>query len=483
MKKKISATLIFVLVLLSMPTTTFAATVFNDTFTSGTDVALENHTPDTGTSWTVLWQTDTDSELKDIASTGRATASTTLANSGFIYKANGTPTSNDYVVTVTASAGCTGSNRCYVFARMTDQNNLYALRYTTGASVTRMYKEVAGVWTALGSFIADPAVGDVLKFKVVGNKLQYYYNGVLKDTQTDTSITAIGNAGLGMGGGTQLAASTDDILSTSAFDNFSVTDAPVEVETSGHGTTGGAAATSFTITVPTLASSSEFLVGTFSLRQSAAEVVNSITGCNGYTWTKASVSTNANLGLSEEVWYTMATSTTFATACTINLSGSIKAAGEIVAFSDTDKTGSNGSGAVGATSTNNGTSQNPNVTLTTTRDGSLVIAGLGARGAATYTPPAGQRITSSDTTTGGAGGSNATSTSLASTTVTTLSGTSIQMGTTTGNNLSSSIDWSIGEMEIKAPAVAVVSATVLPRPRAIVTNGKMFVLSGKVVVL
>ncbi len=248
-----------------------------------------------------------------------------------------------------------------------------------------------------------------------------------------------------------------------------------------HGTTGGSTATSFNITIPTLTGANELLVGTFSLRQSSAEVVNSITGCNAYTWTKASVSTNANLGLSEEVWYTMATSTTFATACTINLSGSIKAAGEIVAYSGVDTTGTNGSGAVGATSTNNGTSQNPNVTLTTTRDGSLVIAGLGARGAATYTPPAGQRTLTSDTTTGGAGGSNATSTAIASTTVTTLSGTSITMGATTGNNLSSSIDWSIGEMEVKAPSAA--SAPVLPTPRAIVTNGKMFVLSGKVVVL
>jgi hypothetical protein len=87
-----------------------------------------------------------------------------------------------------------------------------------------MYKKVSGTWTAFGSFVTDPAVGDTVKLTVTGTGLEFFYNGVSKGTATDSDIAAAGKAGLAMGGGAELAASTDDILSTSAFDDFLVTD-------------------------------------------------------------------------------------------------------------------------------------------------------------------------------------------------------------------------------------------------------------------
>jgi hypothetical protein len=57
-----------------------------------------------------------------------------------------------------------------------------------------MYKKVSGSWTALGSFLADPAVGQVVRLEVAGTTLEYYYDGVLKDTPTASDSLAAGRA-------------------------------------------------------------------------------------------------------------------------------------------------------------------------------------------------------------------------------------------------------------------------------------------------
>jgi hypothetical protein len=204
-----------------------ATTVFSDTFTTGADTDLELHAPNVGTSWTMLWQTASTAKITDIAATGRARANAAQSNSGVMYTADATYTNPDYYVQATASAGCTGSNRCYLFVRMADQENMYALRFTTDVTQTRMWKKVGGTWTALTANVADPAVGTVVRLEVIGTNLTFYYNGVSQSTISDSDLAAAGKAGLGMGGGTELVASTDDMLGTSAFDDFSVVDTTV----------------------------------------------------------------------------------------------------------------------------------------------------------------------------------------------------------------------------------------------------------------
>jgi hypothetical protein len=202
-----------------------ANTIFNDTFTeASSDTDLPSHTPDTGTSWTDQWHTATTCKLTAIAASDTAKAANTVANSGVMYSANATYSTADYEVSCKIVAGFTGSNRGYLLLRFQDTLNMYALRFTTGATVTRMYKNVAGTWTGLGSFLTDPAVGDTIKFRVSGTTLTWYKNGVLQDTQTATDISAAGKAGWAMGGGANLAASSDDILNTNEIDNFLVQD-------------------------------------------------------------------------------------------------------------------------------------------------------------------------------------------------------------------------------------------------------------------
>ncbi len=198
-------------------------TIFHDAFTEASaDTELSSHTPDTGTGWSLIFRDDSADKINAVASSDSAKPNASQANRGVIYSANGTYPSADYEASVKIVAGFTGTNRGYLIVRMTDQENMYALRFSTGATATRLYKKVSGTWTALGSFKTDPAVGGIVKIRVCGNVLQYFYNDVLIDQQTDSALTSAGKAGLGMGGGAELASSTDDILNTSELDDFLV---------------------------------------------------------------------------------------------------------------------------------------------------------------------------------------------------------------------------------------------------------------------
>ena len=198
-------------------------TVFNDTFTAGSDTTLASHTPDTGTSWSVLWQDGTNPTLVVIAATDRAKG-VTANNSGVIYTANATYPSADYEVQWTIVATPNISTRpCYVFVRLADQENGYAVRYYDGAGGCQLYKKVAGTWSTLGSAVTV-AVGSVCKLQISGSTLKLFDDGVEVASVSDSSLSAAGKAGFGYGGGAELTASTDDANSIVEIDNFSVTD-------------------------------------------------------------------------------------------------------------------------------------------------------------------------------------------------------------------------------------------------------------------
>ena len=185
-------------------------------------VGLLNHTPNTGTGWNLIWRGSTNL-YPAINSSNQGQVPISIANQGIILEADATYSSADYSVEMTVSAGFTTTNRGFLIARMTDQENMYVFRFSTGASASRLYKKVSGTWTALGSgLIADPAVGDVVKLDVSGTTLTVYYNGVSKQTATDSALSSAGKAGLAFGGGTELVASSDDTNVATRFDGYKV---------------------------------------------------------------------------------------------------------------------------------------------------------------------------------------------------------------------------------------------------------------------
>lgn len=202
------------------------AAFFNDTFTVGADTLLDAHTPDTGTGWTKVWGTDAGAALEVKASIDQVSADTDIggANKGAFYAADATYPSANYYAQVTMVQGASQTTRpIFLFVRMTDANNLYAVRIAgTGGNNSRLYKKVSGTWTALGSLFATPANGSVIKLEINGTTLTCYDDGVSVQSVTDSSISATGEAGLGMGGGAEGTNSSDDFNTAMIVDNFSV---------------------------------------------------------------------------------------------------------------------------------------------------------------------------------------------------------------------------------------------------------------------
>lgn len=196
---------------------------FSDTFTEASNTSLASHTPNTGTSWTLLWNT-TPRVLQVESVADQVRGDGNGGNQGIIYTADATYPSANYEVEFTLVATITSIVPVYVFVRIQDQENMYAVRLVPSTGTCRLYKKVSGTWTALGSLFDAPANGSVCKLSINGTALKFYDDGVEVASATDSDISAAGKAGLGMGGGTELVTSTDDISATNFLDNFSVTD-------------------------------------------------------------------------------------------------------------------------------------------------------------------------------------------------------------------------------------------------------------------
>ena len=101
-----------------------------------------------------------------------------------------------------------------------------------------------------------------------------------------------------------------------------------------------------------------------------AQTVSTMTG-GGLTWTLVA-RTNAQSGTSE-VWRAFAVSKVTSATVTATLSQPGATSITMVSFVGADATGTNGSGAIGATGSANATSGGPTATLTTTRNSSWVF--------------------------------------------------------------------------------------------------------------
>ena len=102
----------------------------------------------------------------------------------------------------------------------------------------------------------------------------------------------------------------------------------------------------------------------------ANTTVTGVTGA-GLTWTLVG-RTNVQFGTSE-VWRAFASSPISNGVVTATLSQSVTTTMQVVSFSNVDTSGTNGSGAIGATASANAIVGAPSATLTTTRDNSWVF--------------------------------------------------------------------------------------------------------------
>ena len=196
-----------------------------DTFTAGSNENLQDHTPDVGTSWTKEFVVGTDFSLQVLAASDvLISPETSTTGRGVGYVAAPAPSSADAEAKITFASVTSVSAEVsiHLFARYADENNFYYATVYPLLPYSEIGEFVAGVNTVLDF---DEAVSfgaaDVARFVVEGTSLKLYKNDTLLLEATDASISAAGNAGVGMG---FLVYSGDDLDPDLQLDDFTVTE-------------------------------------------------------------------------------------------------------------------------------------------------------------------------------------------------------------------------------------------------------------------
>lgn len=209
------------------------ALIFRDTFSDSDGTLLQNHTPNTGTGWTRVWNSSGRSAEID-GNIMRSEISD--ASDGFIYSADVTYPSADYSVQADIDDPDSSDDMNYIIARMTDQDNFYSIRFNE--DTLELHKKVSGSWTELdsdtnGGDYVQP--GDTVKIEVIGTAIKGYIDGVEVLSATDSDLTSAGKGGFAFGGGNELENSSDD-LASQEWDNFEIDNIGVSFFTKTHTT-------------------------------------------------------------------------------------------------------------------------------------------------------------------------------------------------------------------------------------------------------
>lgn len=181
------------------------AVFVRDNFIDTNGVLLQNHTGETGASWTkhpaVAYPLDMQIE------SNRAESINTATGAG-AYFASGVPPSANYKVRsafyIEADAGY-----IYVAGRMhTTDDTMYFLEYEHGTNQWNWKKRVAGVTTSLASYAQVLTVGQSYPFEIyfIGNTAIVEIEGVERMRVHDTDITAAGRVGVRYYQGSQISA-------------------------------------------------------------------------------------------------------------------------------------------------------------------------------------------------------------------------------------------------------------------------------------
>lgn len=180
------------------------ATVVNDTFTEGSDVAITSHTGETGATW-AKHPVDGGGANVPVVDGGADELRAGPDVAASYYYSSGTPANADWQATITyrnrASAGT--DQATVVWLRMTTSNpiNGYGLFYFNAATpYFRLYK-FYGAGPSAATLGSDytytlPAADTDVNFYVVGNEIRVYKaDGTLMISATDSAVTGAGRLG------------------------------------------------------------------------------------------------------------------------------------------------------------------------------------------------------------------------------------------------------------------------------------------------
>lgn len=183
----------------------WAAEIFRDTFTGTINTNINAHTPDVGTSWTLIATGGNTAGEISLNGSGAVTGEGPNSAGHGLYTADATYPTADYDVEATFATFTPGgiTRTMYIGCRFTATNNFYFAWIEDGAGTNdiRIYSVSSGVSTKLSSTEdTNPTTGDVFTLTCRGNKIGLKKNGVYVITEiTDSTHTSAGKALVGDG--------------------------------------------------------------------------------------------------------------------------------------------------------------------------------------------------------------------------------------------------------------------------------------------
>lgn len=178
--------------------------VLRDTFTETTSRELTLHTPNTGTSWTRIYETVANARLDVTGGLNEIKPSTSLTFQGAIYQANASFTTQNHELKVFCKeippVDVLNFDVFWLLTRIQDINNFYAVRFGVQSNDCAIYKKVSGTFTLLKQLNLNfpSRFNFYVSLRVNENVISVYVNDNFVDSVTDNSLT-YGAHGIGIG--------------------------------------------------------------------------------------------------------------------------------------------------------------------------------------------------------------------------------------------------------------------------------------------
>ena len=209
--------------------------VMFDDFTEAVDTAINLHTPNVGSGYSLVYQsaaiTAADTPIVS-GGNGYMRTGRTLNNNGIIY-VNDTPISTDsYEVRATLRHQGTSDDTFLLIIKYVDQNNFFAISFSNSYTYCVPVKRVGGVTTTYTDlrYYVNTASTDLqsidVAIRVTGSKVSIFHDGEYRGSFEEAGIAQPGKGGFGFGAAIPSVSTAWDIINTWKISEFEIIEYP-----------------------------------------------------------------------------------------------------------------------------------------------------------------------------------------------------------------------------------------------------------------
>lgn len=174
-------------------------TEFSDAFTGSNGTNLDSHTPNIGTGWDRRYSAD--SGRLDI-NTNQLRPESTNSSDGAVYTTRNSFSGANYQVSALAVDADDTDDTTTLFARYqaaTGYTYGWMFSSTAGGTYNRLFKRTSAGFTTFAVTCTPVSDGTTVTLEVIDSSIRALQNSAVVCETTDSSITAIGLAGIGYG--------------------------------------------------------------------------------------------------------------------------------------------------------------------------------------------------------------------------------------------------------------------------------------------